>query len=393
MALIIESQISRLVRLFWFISAIIIRPFIKVKSNRIFCWTYNNKKFSDSPRAITEYLLDNKCDDYSIYWGFDKDIDTSSLDKRIKIVRKYSFAYISALYSSRFIFNNSRNNIFDSLFIKKQNQKYIQTWHGPFALKRIEKDVEDKLSKKYIRQAKLDSKMCDLMLSNSKTYSELIKNAFWYNGQILEKCVPRNDVFYNVQFIRNSYINVRNRLGFTNDCKIVLYAPTFRADRNLRYYRINWDNIIPSLQKMLGSDVKVLVRLHPNMISVEGVETLVDYDNVLDITSAPDITEFLLAADAMISDYTSAMFDFVLLDRPCFIYAIDIDDYDRGFYWDLNQLPFPIAEDEIHLISNINAYDHNKYLKNLKHFKHFSWGLDEDGKACEYLYNWMREYM
>ena len=384
-----EVQINRLNRLFWFLTAIIIRPFVRVKKNRIFCWTYSNKKFSDSPRAITEYILNNNPEDYCIYWGFDKNVDTSSLDDRIHVVRKYNFTYILALYSSRFVFNNCRNNIFDSLFIKKQSQKYIQTWHGSFALKQIEKDAIEKLSKKYIRQAKFDSKMCDLMLSNSKSYSDLIKNAFWYNGQILERCVPRNDIFYNEQSIKKVYTNIRKRMRFAENCKIVLYAPTFRTDMSLKYYAINWNNVIPALQKMFGDDIKILVRLHPNMASIKGVERLIDFNNVYNITTAPDITEFLLASDVMISDYTSAMFDFILLNRPCFIYTIDKDDYDRGFYWNLNQLPFPIGESEEELINNIKNYNSSEYLKNIFSFKKEQWAIEEDGNACKRLLLWM----
>ena len=386
---IFRIQSNRLIKLFWFLIAITIRPFIKTRKNRVFFCSYNFNKYACNPRAITEYLLENTQDSYEIYWGFNKSIDTKNIDQKIHVVKKYSISYLIALYSSKFIFNNCRNNILDSLFIKKKNQKYIQTWHGAFGLKRVEKDAQDNLDKKYIIQAKIDSKMCDLMLSNSKNYSLLLRKSFWYKGLILENCMPRNDIFYDSIKVQHYYNKIRETLGFSKNSKIVLYAPTFRVDMKLNYYVINWDNVIPSFKKILGDDVKILVRLHPNMVSIKGVDMLTNYNNVFDITSYPDITEFLLSADIMISDYTSAMFDFVLQNKPCFIYAVDKNMYDRGFYMNLNQLPFPIAETENELISNINNFNNSQYRINLQQFKQTYWGVNEDGNGCRRVHEWM----
>ena len=125
------------------------------------------------------------------------------------------------------------------------------------------------------------------------------------------------------------------------------------------------------------------------MVNIEGVEILLTNSQVHDITQFPDITEFLFAADAMISDYTSAMFDYSLLRRPCFIYTIDKDDYDRGFYWEFEHLPFIIAETEEELIENVKSFSFNSYIDSLRTFQNEKWGLDEDGHSCERLYNWM----
>lgn len=382
--------INRLKRLVWYIMAMIVRPFIKVNNKRIFCWSYHAKKYACNPRALTEYILANHANEYEIYWGFDKNVDVSMLDERIHVVRKYSLQYLYALYSSKFVFYNTRNNPYDSMFVKKRGQKYIMMWHGPFALKKIEKDACDKLSKKYVNHAIEDSKMCDLMLSNSKFFTNLIYSSFWYDGKVLEKCSPRNDVFYNQRLKLESYDSVRESLGVSKDCKIVLYAPTFRVNQKLDYYHINWADVIPYFEKLLGGKVEVLLRLHPNIAGVGGVETLMNYPNVHNVTKAPDITEFLFAADVLISDYTSAMFDFALLHKPCFIYAIDKDEYDRGFYWKFEQLPFPFAESEEQLIDNIASFDYDEYIHSLDKFQSEIWGLDEDGHACERLYNWMK---
>lgn len=388
----LKKQINRIERLVWYIMAMIVRPFIKVKNNRIFCWSYSAKKYACNPRALTEYILENHANEYEIYWGFDKDVDVSMLDERIHVVRKYNLSYLYALYSSKFVFYNTRNCPRDSMFVKKQSQKYIMMWHGSFALKRIEKDAVDSLNKRYIQDAKQDSRDCDLMLSNSSFFTNLIYKSFWYNGEVLEKCSPRNDVLYNNQLKINSYVNIRKSLNLSPDCKIVLYAPTFRGNgKDLACYNINWDKLLPFFEKMLDGKVEILLRLHPNIANIEGVDRLLTNEHVHNVTQIPDITELLFAADVMISDYTSAMFDYAILRKPCFIYAVDKDEYNRGFYWKFEQLPFELAENEEQLIKNIIHFNTKKYQLKLNHFINNVWGLDEDGYACERLLKWMNQ--
>ena len=387
-----EKQYYRIIRLFWYIVAMILRPFIKINDKRIFCWSYGAKKYACNPRALTEYILNNKVGEYEIYWGFDKEVNVSKLDKRIHVVRKYSLSYIYALYSSKFVFYNTRNNPRSSLFVKRHGQKYIMMWHGPFALKKIEKDAIDSLDKKYIQDAKRDSRECDLMLSNSRFFTNLIYKSFWYDGKVLEKCSPRNDVLYNKQLKIDSYLNIRKSFKLSPDCKIVLYAPTFRGNgKDLDCYNINWEKILPYFEKMLEGNVEILLRLHPNIANIEGLDKLLINKHVHNATNFPDITELLFAADVMISDYTSAMFDYAILRKPCFIYAVDKDEYNRGFYWKFEQLPFGLAENEEQLIKNIIFFDAKEYQVKLNHFINNVWGLDEDGYACERLVNWMNQ--
>ncbi len=389
--MILEKNLNRCIRLFWFIVALIIRNFSKVKNNQIFCWSYHFSKYSCNPKAITEYILENVPDDFEIYWAFDSKNIPKELDNRIRVVVQYNFKYLVALYTSKFIITNSRNNKYDSMFIKKKNQKYIMTWHGSIGNKPIEKDAIETLGNKYKRIAIEDSSMCDLMLSNCKRFTNQIRDAFWYKGEILEKCIPRNDLFYNHSYILKIYEDVRNELGFTPETKIVLYAPTYRGNNNsLEFYHINWDFIIPHLEKLLGNSVEVLVKLHPNMSHVNNIGFLTHFEHVHDITQVADIQRYLFAANVMISDYSSTMFDFALLRRPCFTFAVDRADYERGFYFTLEQLPFPIAESNIQLANCIRVFKQDKYIRDINNCFDNTFGLDEDGHACERLLAWMR---
>src|SRR5690606_28368099 len=85
---------------------------------------------------------------------------------------------------------------------KRKSQYYIQTWHSPLRLKKIEKDIENNLDESYIERAKIDSKMCDLMISGSDFSWNIYRNSFWYDGEILKCGTPRCDIF----FTNNTYI-------------------------------------------------------------------------------------------------------------------------------------------------------------------------------------------
>ena len=387
----IQHLLDRIKRTFFSAIAMLVRAFSSINKKRVFLWAYHCDKFACNPRAITEYLLEISPNEYEIFWAFKKGFLPNDLDKRIKTVRKYSLAYFRAMYTSKFVITNLRNDRMDTMFKKKKGQKYIMTWHSSIRLKKIEKDASEQLGEKYMQRAVLDSKMCDLMLSNSRMFTNQLRTAFGYNGEILENCIPRNCMLYDKRRKEESYMKVRESMGFSSDCKIVLYAPTFRGgSKDLRFYQIDWNRVIPQFEKMLGGDVKVLLRLHPNMSKIKDLSSITNYKDVYDVTQAPDITEFMFAADVMISDYTSAMFDFIILDKPCFIYAIDQKEYDRGFYWNLDSLPFPIAASSQELITNIENFIPTEYKAKTEYFKKNVWGLEEDGKACERLYAWMK---
>lgn len=68
------------------------------------------------------------------------------------------------------------------------------TWHSSMGIKKVEKDGN--LDAEYIEIAKSDSRMCDLILSGCKFRSNVIRSGFWYDGEILEKGTPRNDMLF-----------------------------------------------------------------------------------------------------------------------------------------------------------------------------------------------------
>lgn len=377
----------RITHIYWLFCSLVVRCFTRVRKRRVLCWSYNYTKYSCNPRYITEYLLAEHPGEFEIYWCFYKGIDACSLPAGVKVVRWRTWHYLLAINTAEFLITNARTGLWGSSFVKKNRQKYIMTWHSSMGIKKIEKDAV--LPKGYVKTAQYDSSMCDLILSGCQYRTEVIKRAFWYNGEILKKGTPRNDLLFKEHTALRQ--NIISRYGLPSGAKILLYAPTFRSDYSLQYYKLTWDDVIHILEHKFGGDFYVLLRLHPNFYtqSVHWDITKSGNPRVIDVTTYHDMQELLCISDILVTDYSSSLFDFSLLYRPCFIYATDYATYDRGTYFQLDELPFPLAQTEQEFVQCIEEFDARHYDSELHKFNTEIIGSYENGHACEAFYNWM----
>jgi len=275
------------------------------------------------------------------------------------------------------------------LFVKREEQYYIQTWHSSLRLKQIEKDVEHLLPPSYVQMAKRDSLKCDLVLSGCKYSTDIFRKSFWYDGEIFEHGTPRNDVLLHENHQLKE--NVLEKLNIPSGTKVLLYAPTFRAADNLKVYDLNYSRLIKELTSKFSGKWIVLVKLHPHLIDKS--KELIGSEHVINVTTYDDIQELLLISDVLITDYSSLMFDFAITKRPCFLYVPDWEEYinkERTLYFDLNELPFISAVSHDNLFDKVKKFDRNNYQKGLVEFL-MKIGSYEEGKANEYLLKRMEE--
>jgi CDP-glycerol glycerophosphotransferase len=270
------------------------------------------------------------------------------------------------------------NNRKENYIRKRKEQYYIQTWHGGIALKKIEKDYQDNLGDKYVKSAKKDSKMADLYISNSNFCTNMYRNSFWYQGEILECGSPRNDIIIN----QNSNLgkHVRSKLGISDKVKLAIYAPTYRESNDLTPYQLNYENILVALEKKFGGKFVLAVRLHP--LVAEQSNHLNYNESIINATPYPDLYELMTIGDVLITDYSNIMFEFSFMKKPVFLYAKDRYDYEkeRGFYFDYGSLPYDIATKEEELIGYILDYKEESYLERVSEFfQHID--LYESGNA------------
>lgn len=264
--------------------------------------------------------------------------------------------------------------------IKRTGQIYIQTWHGSLPLKRIEKDCAVKLPDKYLINAKRDSAMTDLYLSNSSFCNDIYRNSFFYKGRIEMTGSARLDPLLNPSPARVK--RTRTALGAgKEDIKIAVYAPTFRekgssftADGDLDY-----EALIGALEKRFGGSFVLVTRLHP----IAAAASKVNYsERVIDGNSFADLYELLEAADILITDYSNTLFEFAMAKKPVFLYAPDAAEYEekRGFYFKYDKLPYPIASTRWDLLNLIESYRPDDYIPEQQELFD-KLGIFEDGKA------------
>lgn len=341
-----------------------------IKQNKIICNNFLAKGYGDNPKYIVEELLKNNSR-YDIVWLCEEKYNFT-LPKNVRCVNN-TIKYLYEFATAKIWISNVR---LPKYLKKRKKQFYIQTWHGGIALKRIEKDAIESLSSKYIKMAKEDSKKADIMISNSQFLTNLYNSSFWYEGPILEKGLPRNDILINNNFSTKKYIEKKYNLkGY----KVLLYAPTFRKTDSREAYNLPAEELIKFLEKKTKSKWKILVKFHPNVKSTEYIEF---NKSIIDCSDFNDLNELFSVTDILITDYSSCMFDFMILNKPVFLYATDIEAYkkDRNFYFPLESTPFTISKTHEELINNMDMYLNKDFYKIYKKFyeKH---GINETGFA------------
>ena len=217
--------------------------------------------------------------------------------------------------------------------------------------------------------------MLDVFLANCRWEAELAHGWFVPAAPRIELAGhPRNDVI----------VRSRSAAGglAAAAAHTLLYVPTFRDDGALDCYITDFRPVVSALEARWPGEWKVQVRLHPHMRK-KGVK-LSFRGPVEDVTAHPDIQELLAGADAVVSDYSSCIFDFALSARPAFIFAPDREKYetDRGFYYPLCETPFPVTESEEELAAAIRYFDESSYAAELRAF-YGGKGSAEDGRASE----------
>lgn len=155
---------------------------------------------------------------------------------------------------------------------------------------------------------------------------------------------------------------VRARYKVSKDIGIVMYAPTFR-DNGIKL-DLDVNELLQSLETRFHKKFILFVRSHLHIAKdiFEGAENQKD---VIDVSEYVDMQELLCAADVLITDYSSSMWDYSLTGRPCFIYANDFAQYkkERNFHTPITDWPFPMAERNTELQQLILRLDEKNTLE------------------------------
>lgn len=172
-----------------------------------------------------------------------------------------------------------------------------------------------------------------------------------------------------------------------------MYAPTFRGTTNsFDKYDIDIKRLLETVKRRFGGDWTLVLRLHPRLVCKENLKVVSRmFPNAIDASMYPDVMELLVGADMLLTDYSSTMFDFMYTGRPCILYTKDRNEYNRGFYMPLEELPFINIESNELIEEMIVNFDEKSYLDKVNKFLD-KIGSVEDGRASERIYLLMKKY-
>lgn len=358
--------------------------FVPLKKKKFFCVSMLGNNYGDNIKALSDYIQTN-LNDSEVVWAF-----TDSYYKKTtcssKKVRLYTLQYYLEILTSKYVLSNCTFN--HKMLMKRKGQIYLQTWHGT-TLKKIGHDVSRDENRSLPKRIEsflgldpigYDNSLIDVFVSGSKYMSQIYRDTFWYKGELSEVGTPRNDIFF--QKHPEVIEKVKKKYGIDADTGIILYAPTFRTDSLFECYDIDLNTLQRAWEDKSGKKCKVLVRLHPNLLNNIDLFSNFLGGSVINASYYPDMQELLYSTDLLVTDYSSSMFDFMYTYRPVVIYAKDRKEYVRGMYFELEELPFILVNDNDEINEKIEAYDASSYTQGISQFMNRI-GSVETGNATQ----------
>lgn len=219
----------------------------------------------------------------------------------------------------------------------RYDQELIQVWHGAGAFKKFgfsrigTGDNIKNINGGYRKYTKV--------ITSSEEIRPLYAEAFNIpEEKVLATGSPRTDVFFDESWRDSAKKNIYKQYPELENKKIVLFAPTYRgrkvedADYNFEYADLN------RLQRELGKEYAIVTRWHPALQRniKKGIKESSNCEDVLDVSEYDDVNELLIAADILVTDYSSIIFDYYFANKPVVYFVYDLEEYEgnRGLYYD-----------------------------------------------------------
>ncbi|AZT99661.1 bifunctional glycosyltransferase/CDP-glycerol:glycerophosphate glycerophosphotransferase [Brevibacterium linens] len=322
-------------------AAVFLAPSRSVSPVKALFESFSGTAVADSPLAIDGEIA-RRYPDVQRTWTVRDPL--TPVPKGARAVVFGSKEWYDAVATSKLLVNN---NNFPYFFRKHPDQFYVQTWHGT-PLKKIGNHVPlGNLSLSYRELMRREaSDHWDVLLAQSAWAGSTLKEAFGFEGTVLNLGYPRNDALTDSTAADAARQRTRRHLGINSEQKVVLYAPTWRdnlKEASGHYSIVDLLNVQNTVKK-LGKRFTVLYRGHSNSLNA-GRRKL--SGRAIDVSTYPNVNDLMLASDVLITDYSSIMFDYVVTGRPIIFLCPDLDEYRdsvRGFYFDFESTaPGPIV--------------------------------------------------
>ncbi|HAL08768.1 MULTISPECIES: CDP-glycerol glycerophosphotransferase family protein [Mammaliicoccus] len=310
---------------------------ITPSDQKVFIESFHGNNFSGDPKYLAIYIKEHFPEKEVYVSSRNALVDMEIRNYKLIPVRFGSEIYNQTFRACKYVIVNG--NTLDKVF-KHKDQIFVQTWHG-FPLKRMLNDLEDEVERNEQVQAfKPRMKNWDYLLTSSAINTMLLESSFGIkdeeNLKILQLGAPRNE--YLLQSSEEESEHIRSKYFFTKskNKKFILFCPTWRKGNREILSKIN----LIILLEQLPEEYEIIVKLHPNESHLR-----MTYSELSDrvhcfYNELVDIQELYLISEAMITDYSSTIFDFAHLNKPIFLLQEDTEDYSQqiGFYFDIFEL-------------------------------------------------------
>ena len=257
----------------------------------------------------------------------------------------------------------------------RKGSRLVQLWHGCGAFKKWGYSTKESswgLKSSFFKKYNVHKTYTDIITSSSEV-NNIYAEAFDADSAMVKALgVARTDVFFDEKFIKAKTDEVYEKYKIDKNKKIILWAPTYRGD-NLQKSHNEITLDLEKLYNALKDDYVLLIKLHPYLVKGFNAQTFApDYMKSFAIKPHPSypIENLLCAADIVISDYSSLIFEYALFERPMIFFAYDLEQYeaDRAFYYDYRSfVPGPIAKNTEEILKEIkeieNNYDKTKVIE------------------------------
>lgn len=379
-----------------------------IKKNRVVFMSYNGK-YTDSPLYLSE-LMAYTNPEFEQVWIVNER-EKKNLPAHIKSFKKGSLCEYFVL--------GSANIIIDNVYCEKKYTRYAKDKMGGLMI-RLHKFLMTKnkqfayttfhgLPLKKMGRDRVGSDVIDLICPNT---TFLLDND--HSCKVFNRLTFGNISIYKIGSPRIEKLliaaspkiqELKVKLHIPNKKKVLVYAPTFRnnslSSSNGDVYRsgiqqleeFNIDKLLDAFSQSLGDSWVLVLRFH------RAVSQKVDWtkiesrhgDIVINGNISDDMNDYLTVCDALITDYSSCMFECSAIYKPCFLYVNDYENYlnsERGLYFDIEELPFPRATNFADLQKAIRDFSRGDYNEKIKAF-HDRIGLVIDRNASLNIINYI----